>query len=330
MLKGLFILGKDNYEKIYSSRAREDIKKYVDIYTAPKSSAEIRENLSVLEPAEVIFSGWGGPKMDKEFLEAAPNLEAFFYGSGSIKGLVTEEFWDREITICSAWAANAVPVAEFTLSQILFSLKKGWYYAFKVKEKGEYLPKEGIPGAYKTTVGIISLGMIGAMVCEHLQDFDVNVIAYDPYADQKKADQLGVELCSLEEVFSRSEVVSLHAPWLEETEGMITGKHFSAMKENAVFINTARGAVVCEQEMISVLKERPDLYAVLDVTYPEPPEKGSPLYSLPNVVLTPHIAGSIGQECQRMGRYMVNELQRYVEGKELKWSISKEKFAIMA
>ncbi len=90
------------------------------------------------------------------------------------------------------------------------------------------------------------------------------------------------------------------------------------------------GAVVAETEMINVLEKRPDLYAVLDVTHPEPPAADSLLYELPNVVLTPHIAGSVGRECRRMGRYMVNELERFIHNEPLKWAVSQEQAKIMA
>jgi len=125
-------------------------------------------------------------------------------------------------------------------------------------------------------------------------------------------------------------VVSLHAPWLDETVGMIQGDHFAAMKHDATFINTARGAIVREDEMIAVLQDRPDLWALLDVTYPEPPVPGSPLYTLPNVVLTPHIAGSLDNECRRMGRLAVEDLRKFVNGEALTWEIGREQAAIMA
>ena len=97
------------------------------------------------------------------------------------------------------------------------------------------------------------------------------------------------------------------------------------MKPYSTFINTSRGAVIRENEMIEVLRQRPDLWAVLDVTYPEPPPPDSPLYTLPNVLLTPHIAGSMGEECRRQGRYMIEELERYLAGQPLSWAVTKEK-----
>jgi phosphoglycerate dehydrogenase-like enzyme len=329
MLKGLYILDKDSYDKIYGPEERADIAKLADIY-APLQTADVAKTQpGVLKDADIIFSGWGAPRLDAAFLKAAPRLKAVFYGAGSVRGLVTPEMWDRDVVVVSAWAANGVPVAEYTVSQILFCLKQGWFHALEIKRQGRYVRKE-VAGAYRSTVGIVSLGMIGRLVCSLLKSFDLRVMAYDPCLPADAGRELGVTLASLDDVFAQSDVISLHTPWLKETEGMIQGRHFEKMKPNASFINTARGAVVNEKEMIEALKKRSDITAVLDVTHPEPPAAGSPLYTLPNVVLTPHIAGSMDKECRRMGRYMVEEFRRYLHGEPLKWRITKEKAETMA
>lgn len=330
MRKGLYILDECHFDKIYGPDEHRDIESLVDIYAPLQTRESVKAEPSVLHDAEFIFSGWGMPETDKDFLDAAPNLKVVFYGSGTIKYFIRDVFWERGIRITSAYAANGVPVAEYTLSQILFCLKRGWYYARTIKLGGRYIPHEPVPGAYGSVVGIISLGMIGRYVCELLKSFDVRVIAYDPFATRETAASLNVELCSLDDVFKRADVVSLHTPWLKETENMITGEHLMSMKQGAAFINTSRGAVVREGEMIDALQRRPDLQAVLDVTWPEPPVPGSPLYTLPNVILTPHIAGSMSNECGRMGRYMVEELRRYLAGEPMRWEISRERAAILA
>jgi phosphoglycerate dehydrogenase-like enzyme len=244
--------------------------------------------------------------------------------------VATPALWERGVRITSAYAANAVPVSEYTLAAILFSLKRGWHFAFSARRE-KALPGQGqVPGAYGSTVGLVSLGMVGRLVRERLQPFALNVVAYDPYVTSEEARVLGVDLISLEDLFVSSEVVSLHAPWLPETEGMILGSHLASMKRNATLINTSRGAVVREAEMVEVLEERPDLWAVLDVTHPEPPEPDSRLYDLPNVVLTPHIAGSLGGECRRMGRLVVDELRQYVAGEPLEYEITRERAALLA
>lgn len=320
MLKGLYLMNSEIFEQVYDAPMRDEIESLVDIYAPPLTAKEAEANPEILNQADVIFSSWGMAKLNDLFLRNAPNLKIVFYGAGSIKYFVTAESWERVVRVTSAYAANAVPVAEFTLAQIIFSLKRGWYFMSKLRQEKKWI-REVVPGCYKTTVGLVSLGMIGSRVCEMLKALDINIIAYDP--SPQRAKELNLEFCSLEDVFKRSDVISLHTPWIKETENIIDGKLFRMMKKNSTFINTARGAVVNEKEMIEVLKERPDIHALLDVTYPEPPEKDSPLFTLQNVVLTPHIAGSMDAECGRMGEYMLEELKLYVEGKPLKWEITK-------
>ena len=329
-MRGLFLLRPDAFGQIYGPAEVAAIEHMVEIYAPPQSAESIQNDPAILRPADLILSGWGLPKMDAAFLALAPHLQAVFYGAGSVKGIVTDAFWERGIQITSAAAANAVPVVEYTLSQILFCLKLGWRHALEIKQEQRYPGRHSVLGAYGRTVGIVSLGLIGRRVCEMLRPFDLQVIAYDPFISQSEAATLDAELVTLAELFQRADVVSLHTPWLKETEGLITGAHFAAMKPDAAFINTARGAIVREDELITVLQQRPDIQAVLDVTYPEPPVAGSPLYTLPNVILTPHIAGSMNGECRRMGRMMVDELARFVKAQPLQWAVTPAKEAVSA
>lgn len=330
MTKALFLLDPEPYDLIYGPGECTELGQMAEFYALPQTRQSVLENPAVLSQVEVIFSGWGMAVLDEAFLAAAPNLKAVFYGAGSVRYFMTEAAWQRGITVVSAYYPNDIPVVEYTLAQILFSLKLGWRYVFEVKRLGAYPPRVAGPGCYGSTVGLVSLGMIGRMVAERLKTFDLKGIAYDPFVTQAQAGPLGVTMCTLEEVFRQSDVVSLHTPWLPETVGMITGELLRSMKRDATLINTARGAIVREDEMVAVLQERTDLTAVLDVTWPEPPDPGSLLYTLPNVILTPHIAGAMGLECRRMGCLMVEEFKLYLEGKSLNWAISRERAAVMA
>lgn len=330
MRNGLVILDSKAFELIYGSDIKSEISHRVRLLAEPMTKEEVMGRPELLKEVEVIFSGWGAPKMDEAFLAAAPKLKAVFYGAGSIRHFTTEAFWARNITISCAYAMNAVPVAEYTLATILLSLKNFWHQAFAAKQLGKFPGRYSCAGAYGSKVGLISLGMIGRLVRERLRPFDLEVLAYDPFVTPEQATVLGIEMVSLDEIFRQCDVVSLHTPWLKETEGMIQGRHFELMKPYASFLNTARGAVVNESEMTEVLQRRPDIMALLDVTYPEPPVPGSPLWTMPNVILTPHIAGSQDRECRRMGRLMVDEFDRWSRGENLKWAISKEKSALMA
>jgi len=324
MVKGLYILNEEPYRMIYGPDQQAAIRSMVDIYAPPQTVSSLKQNPSVLRDAEVVFSGWGCPGMDAAFLAAAPKLQALFYGAGSVRGIVTDALWDRRIVVTSSYAANAVPVAEFCLATILFSLKLGWRHMGRIRSEKRWIERMPMPGAYGSTVGLVSLGMIGRRTLELLRPFDVKIAVYSTSLTEERARTLDVRRCELDELFSVSDVVSLHTPNIPETQGMIRGQHFRRMHKDATFVNTARGAVVNEPEMIEVLKERQDLTAVLDVTNPEPPVAGSPLYELSNVVLTPHIAGSMFNECRRMGQYAVDECRRYLDGKPLQWQITRE------
>ena len=326
----LFVMDPAVYDLVYALPERAAISELTEVLGAPVPPKEWEQHRDRLARAESIFTSWGMPVLDEKLLAAAPKLKAVFYGAGSIRNIVTDAFWQRGIAISSAYAANAIPVAEYSLGVILLSLKHFFRHAVAAKTQNPNSRSLPVPGAYRSTIGIISLGMIGRRVCELLRPHDVRVLAYDPFTTPAQAAALNVQLGSLEEIFRQADAVSLHTPWLKETEGMITGAHFAAMKPGATFINSARGAVVREAEMSAELQRRPDLTAVLDVTFPEPPVAGSPLYALPNVVLTPHIAGSMDNECHRMGAYMVAELRRYLAGQPLQWQISKELAAKLA
>lgn len=323
-LKGIYVLDEFGYKNVYGPDEKRDLHALIDIEPTFYRAKQVRDNPELLRDVDVILSSWGGPTLDESFLAAAPKLKALFYGAGSVSGVITEAAWERGVVVTSAYAANAVPVVEYTLSMILFTLKHGFRFSRAVREMQGYPRAWVTPGAYGTTVGLVSLGMIARMLIERLRTFDVKIAAFDPFLSTEDANKLGVKQMSLEELFRTSDVVSLHTPLLAETRGMITGALIDSMKQGSTLINTARGGVIRESELIDVLTRRHDLQAVLDVTDPEPPVKGSPLFTLPNVVLTPHIAGSRDAECQRMGRLMVDELRRYINGEPMKWAVTRE------
>ena len=328
--KGLFVLGPEVGQFIFGPEQVAAAAGLIDVVAPPTTRQLVAANPEVLRDVNIIFSAWGAPVMDAEFLRAAPNLKVVFYASGTVKPFVTDAFWERGIRLSGANSVFMLPVAEYTLSQILFCLKHGWHFALETKRLRAYAPTHVVPGVYGTTVGLISLGAIARRVRELLRPFDVKVVAYDPFFPKEKAAELGVTLCSLEELFATSDVVSLHAPHLPETEKMIREDHFTSMKTGASFINTARARVIDEPGMVAALRKRPDLFAILDVMMPEPPLPTNPLFDLPNVIITPHIAGCMSMECRRGGEFVIEELGRYVRGEPLLGEIKREQLAFIA
>ncbi|MFW3624920.1 hydroxyacid dehydrogenase [Aerococcus viridans] len=272
-------------------------------------------------------------ELTEEVLDKLPNLKVIFYAAGTMKGIVTDGVWKRGIRITTANQANAQPVAEFALGQILIAMKNTYDLARQVKENQGYLigpMRDDITGLYQTTVGITSLSAIGKQVIQLLKPFDVNIQVYDPYGTEGVADQLGVSLVSLETLFASSDVVTIHTPLLPDTEKMVNKDLLASMKQNTTLINTARGGLIDEEALVAVLKDRTDLTAVLDVTNPEPPEKGPVMYDLDNIVLTPHIAGSAGAERKRLGDAMAGEIAQYLEKDQLSFEVTEDMFNKMA
>ena len=331
MKKAIFYCYQHAWDEIYRGPVAEAFRQRVGISDTLLMRENWRQHLEVLHAAEILVSSWGGPVLDEEFLTAAPNVKLCLYGAGSIKDMLSDAAWERGIRITSAAEANAIPVAEFVLSQVIFSLKRGWEYMRLAKENipVHWLNKP-VRGMYGSKVGILALGRIGRKICELLKAFDTEVLVYsiEPSADLEK--ELGIRFVSLEEVFRTSDVISIHLPSNPETQAMIGKELLSLMKPKSTLINTARGAVVNQLELIEFLRERPDVFACIDVTDPEPPEPDSPLRELPNVVLTPHLAGTMGLESPRLGWYMLEELDRYLAGQPLQWEITRELAATLA
>lgn len=282
-----------------------------------------------LSQAEVILATWGMPRLDAPYLDRAAALRCVFYGAGSVRAFVTPESWQRGVRVVSAWELNAVPVADFTLGAILLSLKRAFDLSRAMRENQAVDP-EAVGGTYGSRVGLVSLGAVGRLVRERLRPFEVRVAAFDPFLTEDEARRLEVERMELDDLFSSCDVVSIHTPLLPETRGMIGGPELRRMRPRATLINTARGAILREPELIQVLRERRDLQAVLDVTDPEPAAPTSPLRTLPNVVLTPHLAGSVGPERRRLGAAMVEELERYLRGEPLRRELSPERAELLA
>lgn len=326
-LKGIYLLNEAAFKLVYPLAIQQQIAQYVDADPYPLTAQTMGNHPERLAEVEIVLSGWGIPTFDAALLSKMPRLQGIFYGAGAAGHFVTDAIWRRNIIVTTALEANAIPVAEFTFASILFSLKHGWRLARQTREQKTFPGRDTAPGCFGTTVGLISLGAIARRLLTLLAGTDLKIIVYDPFLIERDARTLNVESVGLDALFKRADVVSLHTPLLPETRELIRGAHLASMKPGATFINTARGAVVSEPEMIEVLSQRPDLQAILDVTVEEPPSADSALYTLPNVMLTPHIAGSAGAECQRMGQYMADELGRFARCEALNWQVTPQNAA---
>lgn len=328
-LHALYVLDERAQSLVYGPAQRAAIAEMVDVLAEPLTAEQLAAEPELLAEAEILLSGWGAPLMDAAFLRRAPRLAAVFYGAGAVRGFATDALFDRGIRLSSANAANAIPVAELTVAFVVLSLKRVWSLLGGALGPGDPR-RHDVLGAYQEVVGLLGLGAIGRLVADRLRTIDVTVLAYDPYCADAEAAALGVDLVSLDELFARSAVVSVHAPLYEQTRGIVTGPLVHSMRTGATLVNTARGGLVRHDELAEALASRPDLQAVLDVTDPEPLPPHHALRGLGNVVVTPHVAGSLGPECRRLGDTVVGELRRYLAGEPLAHEVDPATLAIAA
>jgi phosphoglycerate dehydrogenase-like enzyme len=281
----------------------------VDDFDTPRAAAALGE-------AEVIISCWGCPPLTEDVLERAPRLRAVIHAAGSVKHHITDACWRRGIQVTSAAWANALPVAEYTVALVLLANKN----VLRIREdyrlrraEHDWQAAYASAGNYHRTVGVVGASRIGRRVLELLRAHDLKLLLHDPYLRPGEAQRLGAEEVGLDELCRRSGVVSVHAPELPATRHLINRDRLAMMRTGATLINTARGSLVDQQALTDELVAG-RLNAVLDVTVPEVLPADSPLYDLPNVLLTPHIAGSLGNELHRMAAAAADELTRYVSG----------------
>ncbi|MYR96551.1 MULTISPECIES: hydroxyacid dehydrogenase [unclassified Streptomyces] len=274
------------------------------------------EVAAALAGAELLITCWGVPQLTAEVLAAAPRLRAVVHAAGSVKHHITPACWERGIQVTSAAGANALPVAEYTLAAILFAGKNVLGAAHRYRQlraPHDWRAELDGHGNYRRCVGIVGASRIGRRVIELLRPFDLDVLLFDPYVDAGAAALLGAAKVGLDELCARSRIVSVHAPELPATRHLIGAAQLAAMADGTTLINTSRGSLVDGEALLPELVSG-RLNAVLDVTEPEVPPPGSPLYDLENVLLTPHVAGSLGDEIHRMGDFALEEVARYVQG----------------
>ncbi|WP_405507540.1 hydroxyacid dehydrogenase [Streptomyces cyaneofuscatus] len=317
--KALLSMGPGIADRLFTPVQRERLTALVDTdpaLVAHRLADPGPEVAAALAGAELLITCWGAPPLTPDVLAAAPRLRAVVHAAGSVKHHITPACWERGVQVTSAAGANALPVAEYTLAAILFAGKNVLPAAHRyrrLRAPHDWRAELDGHGNYRRCVGIVGASRIGRRVIELLRPFDLDVLLFDPYVDAGAAARLGAAKTGLDELCARSRIVSVHAPELPATRHLIGAAQLAAMTDGTTLINTARGSLIDGDALLPELVSG-RLNAVLDVTEPEVPPPGSPLYDLPNVLLTPHVAGSLGDEIHRLGDFALEEIARYAEG----------------
>ena len=269
-----------------------------------------------ISDTEILLTSWGAPRLDGPLLDRMPRLRAVVHAAGSVQQLVSDELWERGITVTSAADANAVPVAEYTFATIILAFKRAFVHMRSPATVLEWRDLVGSTryGSVGRTVGIVGFSRIGRRVVRMLGQLDgIRILVVDPFVSRETVAQAGAELVSLDDMLGQADVLSLHAPALPETRHMIGAAELAALRDGATVINTARGWIL-DHDALLVECASGRLDAVLDVTEPDPLPVDAPLRRLPNVALTPHIAGSMGSEARRLADSALNDVEALLRG----------------
>jgi len=269
-----------------------------------------------LSDTEILVTSWGAPRLDAALLDRMPRLRAVVHAAGSVQQLVSDELWERGITVTSAADANAVPVAEYTFATIILAFKRAFVHMRSPSTVLEWRDLVGSTryGSVGRTVGIVGFSRIGRRVVRMLGQLDgIRILVADPFVSAEAVADAGAELLPLDDMLGQVDVLSLHAPALPETRHMIGAAELAALHDGATVINTARGWILDHDALLAeCVSGRLD--AVLDVTEPDPLPTDSPLRALPNVALTPHIAGSMGNEARRLADSALDDVEALLRG----------------
>ncbi len=328
----LFGKNKAKFNLVFADDVMKKLKEYGEVSSELITQENIEKHKDFLAGCEVAFATWGMPCFSEdEIRKYMPELKIVFYAAGTVQ-YFAKPFLANGVRVFSAFAANAVPVAEYTVSQIVLAAK-GFYQGakrYRLAFPAAVHHTQKISGNFGIKVGLAGLGCIGSMVAERLKDYDVEVLAFDPFCSEEKAAKLGVTLVSLETLFKECDIVSNHLANKKELKNVFTYKHFSSMKKYSTFINTGRGDQVNEWALLASLLLHPSRTAVLDVLKKEYIPYINPLFWCPNAVITPHIAGSMGNETQRMAYYMIEQLDNWLADRETQYEVTAEMLSTMA
>ncbi|MDN4598997.1 hydroxyacid dehydrogenase [Leifsonia virtsii] len=285
----------------------------------------------LLDEVEILITGWGAPRLGRAELDRMPRLRAIVHAAGTVKGHLDDAAWDRGILVTSAASANAFPVAEYTLAMILLAGKRVPDYIRGYAADPGLYGEDPDPriGNFQRTVGIVGASRVGRRVIELLAPFDIDVLLYDPYLHPGDPILDAVRRVPLDDLFAGSSIVSIHAPLLPETVGMVGAAQLALLPDGATLINTARAPIVDQEALAAAVRDR-GLRAVLDVTDPEPLPAGHPLRTLPGVIITPHVAGALGTELRRLGECARHEIERFVAGEPAEHPVTKEALIAVA
>lgn len=317
-------------KQIISEKIINKMKEISEVSMNETLTTDKKVIMEVIRDADIAVTSWGNTEMSKEILDCAPNLKLIAHGAGSVKPIVSEELFNRGIKVISCAEVLGKGVAETALG-FTISTSKNFYNLNNDIANGKWNEHySDIKELFELKVGVIGCGYAGTHYIHLMKNFDVEIIAYDPYLSAEQITAKGAVKVELEELLGESDIISIHAPSIPATDNMINAATLKLMKEDVIIINTARGALIDEKALYETMISGKIKYACLDVTNPEPPAPDMPLRYVPNCIMTPHLAGLANNGKFRLGVHIFNEIQNLLSGNSLRSEITQEMLSKIA
>lgn len=329
MTKIVFLQGKDAIERGFSAEQLDRLRTLGEVVLNETDGPPTLELMKrQIAGADIAITSWGCQPLTEDILAHAPDLKAVLHAAGTVKGIVTPAVWAKGIRISNASEALGKGVAETALGLTIASLKDMWRLSQHTKT-GAWGNRERVKELYDVTIGVVGAGKAGGHYIKLLQNFDVRVLLYDPIATHEEAQRLGAHKVDFDQLLTTSDVISIHAPSLPSTDNLFNRETLAKLKDDCILINTARGTIIDEAALTEELRSG-RLFACLDVTNPEPPVPDHPFRELPNAILLPHIAGSVNNGVHRLGVFIVDDIERFLNKEKMRGEVSSEQLSILA
>ncbi len=321
------------YAELFTPEAEQRLRAIAAVTLNTEERRWTSDKLATHVPGfDAVITGWGTPTFTDAVLEAADSLRLIAHSAGSIKQLLPPAVFERDIQVTHAAAAIALAVAETSLLFALLCLRPVHRYDRMVKAGAPWAAIRENPMPRELAgqrVGLIGASYTGRRFIALLRALECEVWVADPYLSDLRAAELGVTRRSLDEVMAGCSIVSVHAPVTDETSRMIGARELALLPDGAAFINTARSQVVDQHALLAELSSG-RIQAALDVFDEEPLPLDSPFRTLPNAIITPHVAGTSQQARRRQGEIVVAELERFCSRQPLHYPVTLAMLATMA
>ena len=290
----------------------------------PMSEDELAE---AIKGNEIVVTGWGQAPFTEKVMENADALRLIAHCGGSVANYVGPEVYGRGVRVVTGNDAFARSVSEACLGLMIASLRRFPYYDQEMKQ-GRWRGPLDTEGLFNKRVGLIGYGAIPRFLVPMLSVFDCDVSAYDPYVSKEIMASHSVKKAELESILESSDIVSVHLPRNPSTDNLLTESYLRMMKPGALLVNTARASVLDETALAKMLHEGL-IFAAVDVYQTEPLPIDSPLRAAPNTILIPHMGGPTLDQRITTTKWVIDDIERYINGDPLKHEVSEFKASLM-